>query len=70
MTEELAPRMPGDRIVVSESGLYGPADLARMAGAGAGCFLIGESLMRQADVEAAVRTILTPGQPPQEIIHG
>jgi indole-3-glycerol phosphate synthase len=58
MTEELAPRLPDGRILVSESGLYNPDDLSRMARAGASCFLIGESLMRQDDVETAVRTIL------------
>ena len=57
-TEELAPRVPDDRIVVSESGLFEPADLARMARAGAHCFLVGESLMRQADVAAATRALL------------
>jgi indole-3-glycerol phosphate synthase len=57
-TEELAPRVPADRIVVSESGLFGPDDLARMARAGAHCFLVGESLMRQADVAAATRALL------------
>jgi len=60
MTEALAPSLPDDRILVSESGLYTPSDLSRMARAGATCFLIGESLMRQDDVEAAVRTLLTP----------
>ena len=61
-TEELAPRVPKDRIVVSESGLQGAADLARMARAGVRCFLVGESLMAQADVEAATRTLLaSPG---------
>lgn len=57
-TEELAPRVPGDRIVVSESGLAAPSDLARMARAGASCFLVGESLMAQADVAAATRALL------------
>mgnify|MGYP002629569449 CR=1 FL=1 len=57
-TEDLAPRLPGDRIVVSESGLYTPQDLTRMADVGARRFLIGESLMRQADVEAATRALL------------
>jgi indole-3-glycerol phosphate synthase len=61
MTEELAPQIPDGRLLVSESGLYNPADLSRMARAGARCFLIGESLMRQDDVETAVRTILTRG---------
>lgn len=57
-TETLAPRVPADRLLVSESGLYTTEDLDRMANAGAKCFLIGESLMRQADVEAATRKIL------------
>ena len=44
----------------AESGLKGPADLARMARAGVRCFLVGESLMAQADVEAATRALLAP----------
>ncbi|WP_439543923.1 indole-3-glycerol phosphate synthase TrpC [Hyphomicrobium sp.] len=59
-TEELAPRVPPDRIVISESGIFTPADIARMNRAGVGTFLVGESLMRQADVTAATRTLLTP----------
>jgi indole-3-glycerol phosphate synthase len=57
-TEELAPRVGKERTVVAESGLAAPADLARMARAGAHCFLIGEALMRQPDVAAATRAIL------------
>ncbi len=57
-TETLAARIPDDRILVSESGLYSPEDLARMAACGASCFLIGESLMRQDDVTAATRALL------------
>lgn len=57
-TEELAQMVPPGRLLVSESGLYKTEDLDRMAKAGAKCFLIGESLMRQDDVEAATRTIL------------
>ncbi|MCA3481153.1 MAG: indole-3-glycerol-phosphate synthase TrpC, partial [Rhodobacter sp.] len=49
---------PEDRLNVAESGLHTPADLADLARHGARCFLIGESLMRQEDVEAATRTIL------------
>ena len=57
-TEQLAPRVPKDRVLVAESGLASPADLARMAKVGAAAFLIGESFMRKPDVEAAVREIL------------
>ncbi|MBP5855476.1 indole-3-glycerol phosphate synthase TrpC [Marivibrio halodurans] len=56
---QLIPTIGPDRIAVAESGLFAPADLARMADCGAHCFLIGESLMRQADVAEATRVILT-----------
>jgi indole-3-glycerol phosphate synthase len=59
ITETLAPLVPADRLVVAESGMFTPADLARMTGAGARAFLIGESLMRQADVAAATRALLS-----------
>ena len=58
-TERLAPMIPNDRMVVGESGLFTPADLARLARINVNAFLIGESLMRQQDVTAATRTILT-----------
>ncbi|HZB56391.1 MAG TPA: indole-3-glycerol phosphate synthase TrpC [Reyranella sp.] len=57
-TEQLAPMVPKDRVLVAESGLGSPADLLRMAKVGASAFLIGESFMRKPDVEAAVREIL------------
>ena len=58
-TRQLAPLViDTDRLVVSESGLYTAEDLSSMHDAGARCFLIGESLMRQTDVEAATRELL------------
>jgi indole-3-glycerol phosphate synthase len=60
VTRELAPAIPADRVAISESGLATPADLSDMAAHGVRCFLIGESLMRQADVEAATRALLAP----------
>jgi indole-3-glycerol phosphate synthase len=57
-TEQLAPHVPKDRVLVAESGLGAPADLQRMARAGASAFLIGESFMRKPDVEVAVRQLL------------
>ena len=54
----MLPNLPKDRIAVAESGLSTPTDLARMAAAGARCFLIGESLMRFDDVAVATKTIL------------
>lgn len=57
-TRTLSRMVPADRVLVSESGLNTPSDLADMAQYGARTFLIGESLMRQDDVENATRTIL------------
>ena len=57
-TRKLSRLAPEDRILVSESGLHSPDDLADMARFGARCFLIGESLMRQDDVTAATRKLL------------
>ncbi len=57
-TRVLAARVPSDRMVISESGLFTPDDLADMARHGARSFLIGESLMRQPDVITATRALL------------
>ncbi len=56
--ERLAAEVPADRIVVAESGIRGTADLDRLAAAGARCFLVGETLMREPDVAAATRRLL------------
>jgi indole-3-glycerol phosphate synthase len=57
-TERLAPLIPAGYVVVGESGLFVPADLARLEKVGVSAFLIGESLMRQKDVSAATKALL------------
>lgn len=63
LTERLAPLVPPGHILVSESGLATPSDLARMAKCGVYCFLIGETLMRSPDVEAATRELVAKAKP-------
>ena len=63
-SERLAPLLPAGAIPVAESGIGTADDLARLSRSGINAFLIGESLMRQRDVEAATRAILhKPGKP-------
>lgn len=56
-TEELALLIPKGRLAVSESGIKNSQDIARLRAAGISCFLVGESLLRQADVTAAVKSL-------------
>jgi len=58
VTLRLAPRVPRDRLVIAESGISTIEDLERLAEVGVTAFLVGESLMRQNDVEAATRALL------------
>ncbi len=57
-SEQLAPQVPSERIVVAESGLHTRADIERMQAAGIHAFLIGESVMRSTDPEQALRELI------------
>ena len=60
-SERLCSHVPSDRLVVSESGIFTNSDIARLTRSGIHAFLVGESLMRQADVAQATRTLLHAG---------
>jgi indole-3-glycerol phosphate synthase len=65
-TEELAPLVPPDRFLIAESGIRDTEDLRRLSAVGPNCYLVGESLMRQADVAQAVRDLLGDCNPKVE----
>ncbi|MBW4024157.1 MAG: indole-3-glycerol phosphate synthase TrpC [Proteobacteria bacterium] len=56
----LAPQVPPDRFLIAESGIRDAGDVKRLIEAGLQCYLVGESLMRQADVAQAVRDLIGP----------
>jgi indole-3-glycerol phosphate synthase len=57
VTERLAPRVPGSALIVAESGIFSHEEIRRLEGVGVHAFLVGESLMREADVGLALRRL-------------
>jgi len=58
VTERLAKKIPAQQLAVAESGIHSRADIERLQQAGAGAFLIGESLMRETDIKAKMANFL------------
>jgi indole-3-glycerol phosphate synthase len=56
-TLDLLDRVPGDRLVITESGILAPADVARMRSRGVNAFLVGEAFMRAPDPGGALRAL-------------
>ena len=56
-TLDLLPRIPPDRMVVTESGITAPTDVARLRAHGVNAFLVGEAFMRAADPGAALAAL-------------
>jgi len=58
VTEQLAGKIPAQQLAVAESGIHHRSDIERLQRAGAGAFLIGESLMREVDIERKLAILL------------
>jgi len=63
VTLDLQRRVPPDRLLVTESGILGPADVTRMRDAGVHAFLVGEAFMRAADPGAALAALFGAAAP-------
>lgn len=69
-TLDLLDRIPADRIVVTESGIHAPADVARMRAAGVHAFLVGEAFMKAPDPGARLAELFAADPPPRGSMPG